>query len=121
MNMLTFPSLNTGAVAQYPLPVTFAWPVEVIRFIDGSDQRFLTRGNTLRAWHVQLSALSEDEIFAVEQFMEALQGQYSLFNFPDPYSGQPVANCRLGSNTLATEYLGVGLTATDFWVVETNG
>jgi hypothetical protein len=119
--MPTFPLLNTGAVAQYPLPLTYTWPVEVIRFIDGSDQRFLVRGKTLRSWHVQLSALREDEIFALEQFMEAVQGQYTLFNFPDPYSGETVPNCRLGSSDLSTEYLAPGLISSDFWVVETNG
>ncbi len=118
--MLTFPSLDTGAVAQYPLPVSYTTPVEIIRFIDGSDQRFITRGKTLRSWHVDLSSLNENEINQLEQFFESLGGQYSVFAFPDPYSGQTVLNCRIGESSLTTNYLAEDLCSTVFWVIECN-
>jgi hypothetical protein len=119
--MLTFPMLSTGAVAQYPLPVTYTLPVETIRFIDGTDQRFMSRGKVLRTWHIQLTALNENEIQNIEDFFDSLEGQYSLFVFPDPYSGQSVPNCRMGQSSLVTDYLAVGLASSDLWVVETNG
>ncbi len=119
--MATFPSLSTGAVAQYPLPVSSTSPVRVIRFIDGADQRFLARGRALRSWHIQLSFVNDDEIHQIQDFFEALGGQYSKFLFPDPYSGQFVPNCVLGESSLATDYLATDLSSTSFWVVETNG
>lgn len=119
--MLTFPVLNSGAVAQYPMPISYVSPVETIRFIDGTDQRFVTRGMTLRTWRIELSFLNEDEINSLEQFFEALSGQYQMFAFPDPYSGTTVANCRLGENSLATDYLATDLGSASLWVVETNG
>lgn len=119
--MPTFPSLSTGAVAQYPLPVSYTSPVQVIRFIDGTDQRYLARGKTLRSWHVQLAFITEDEIHQLEDFFESLGGQYSLFSFPDPYSGQIVPNCVLGESALTTDYLAVNLSSSSLWVVETNG
>lgn len=119
--MLTFPSLNSGAVAQYPLPVSYASPVEIIRFIDGLDQRFMARGKTLRTWHVQLSFLNADEMNQIETFFESLEGQYSIFAFPDPYSQQTVPNCRMGDASFASDYLADDLTSSSFWVVETNG
>jgi hypothetical protein len=119
--MLTFPALSTGAVAQYPLPLSYTSPVEIIRFIDGTDQRFMARGKSLRSWHVQLSFLNEDEIHQLENFFESLRGQYSLFYFPDPYSGLTVPNCVIGESTLVTDYLATDLSSSSFWVVETNG
>ncbi len=119
--MLQFPTLSTGAVAQYPLPVSYTLPVEIIRFIDGTDQRFMGRGKTLRAWHVQLQYLNDAEAYLVEQFFEALGGQYSMFAFPDPYSGTTVPNCVMGETTLITDYLATDLSSASFWVMETNG
>jgi len=116
-----FPFLSTGAVAQYPLPVSYTSPVEIIRFIDGTDQRFSTRAGALRSWHVQLAFISEEEIQQMERFFESLQGQYTMFSFPDPYSGQLVPNCYLGETSLVTDYLTTDLASASFWVVETNG
>ena len=42
--MSTFPLLKSGAVSQYPTTVTQAQPVQVIRFVDGTDQRFSLAG-----------------------------------------------------------------------------
>jgi phage-related protein len=119
--MLTFPLLSTGAVAQYPLPLSYTSPVEIIRFIDGTDQRFLSRAKSLRTWQVKLSFVNEDEISQLETFFETLGGQYSLFAFPDPYSGQLVPNCVMGETALVTDYLATDLSSSTFWVVETNG
>lgn len=119
--MLTFPLLSTGAVAQYPLPLSYTSPVEIIRFIDGTDQRFASRGGALRSWHIQLSFINEDEIHQIETFFETMGGQYSLFAFPDPYSGQIVPNCVMGESALVTDYLATDLSSASFWVVETNG
>jgi hypothetical protein len=119
--MLTFPLLNSGAVAQYPLPLSYTSPVAIIRFIDGTDQRFVARGTTLRTWRIHNAFLNEDEIYQVELFFESTKGQYSLFDFPDPYSGVLVPNCRLGENALSTDYVGVDLASSSLWVVETNG
>lgn len=119
--MLTFPFLSTDAVAQYPLPLSYTSPVEVIRFIDGADQRFPRRASILRSWHVQLSLINDSETYQIEQFFEALAGQYSAFMFPDPYSGEIIPNCRLGDSSLVTDYLATDLSSTSLWVVETHG
>jgi len=119
--MLTFPSLSSGAVAQYPLPLSYTSPVEIIRFVDGTDQRFLSRGASLRSWQIKLSFVNEDEISQLENFFESLGGQYSLFAFPDPYSGTIVPNCVMGETALVTDYLATDLSSSTLWVVETNG
>ena len=57
--MATFPVLSTGAVGQYPMARGVSYNVEVIRFMDGSDQRYLTRGKPLRRWLIKLDQLTE--------------------------------------------------------------
>jgi hypothetical protein len=119
--MATFPLLSSGAVAQYPLPLTYQSATQVIPFIDGLDQRFCRQAGALRAWNVKLSLLSETETQQVEGFFQTLDGQYSTFDFPDPYSGFTVPNCRLGAADLITTYTDVDIASTSFWVIETNG
>jgi hypothetical protein len=119
--MLIFPLLDSGAVAQYPLPLTFQGSAQVISFIDGADQRFIRQAKALRAWEIQLSVLTDSEIQQVESFFLALDGQYQTFSFPDPYSSSTVSNCRLGGPDLVNTYSGVDINSTSIWVVETNG
>lgn len=119
--MANFPTLNTGAVAQYPFPLNTGQGAQVIRFLDGTDQRYLTQARMLRSWRIELDLLNEDEIRQLEQFFVEQGGDYSVFTFPDPYTGAAVPNCRFGSGGLLSEYIGIDTAATAFWVLETNG
>ena len=118
---MEFPTLSSGAVAQYGLATGFAWPSQVIRFVDGTDQRFLSCGRMLRRWLIDLRLLNESEIASVEEFFKAVEGEYSTFSFPDPLSAKSVPNCRVGDPELISEYRDVDVAATSLWVVETNG
>jgi hypothetical protein len=119
--MSTFPLLKSGAVSQYPTTVTQAQPVQVIRFVDGTDQRFLSQGSIRREWQIDLTQLDEAEIYALEQFFVEQQGIYSTFSFPDPISGTNVPNCRFATSQLVTGYLGPDLSSTALQIIETNG
>ncbi len=119
--MPTFPTLSTGAVTQYSLPVFLEQSTQVIRFLDGSDQRFSRQGRIFRRWEIRLDLLNEAELQQLELFFDAQQGQYSPFIFPDPIGGSAVPNCRIGNSELITEYLGVNAGSTSLWVIETNG
>ncbi|HEY7306505.1 MAG TPA: hypothetical protein VH601_20435 [Bryobacteraceae bacterium] len=119
--MATFPLLASGAVTQYPVPQTSGQAVQVIRFLDGSDQRYLTQGRILRQWQIRLSLLTDRELEQIETFFSAQQGDYASFQFPDPISGTIVPNCRFGTPSLVTEYAGIDKGLTSFWVIETNG
>ena len=118
---MDFPMLNSGAVTQYPASVGFSSPTQVIRFLDGTDQRFLVRGRILRRWLIDLGALNESEIAALELFFNSLEGEYSMFDFPDPIGGTSVPNCRIGAPALISEYQDVDIAGISFWVAETNG
>lgn len=116
-----FPALSSGAVVQYPASVIAGQNVQVVRFLDGSDQRYLQQGRIFRSWQIRLSLLTETEIAAIEAFFVAQQGDYLPFSFPDPFSGTAIANCRLASPGIASQYEGVDTVATSLWVIETNG
>ena len=119
--MANFPLLSSGAVTQYPAGLVASQSTHVIRFLDGSEQRHLLQGRQLRRWQIRLDLLNETEIQQIEAFFDALSGDYSAFDFPDPFSGASVPHCRLGAPGLVTEYDGVDLSSTSFWVIETNG
>lgn len=119
--MATFPALSTGAVTQYPLPMTTGQAVQVIRYLDGADQRYLIQGRTFRSWQIKLDLLNESEIQQIEAFFASQQGDFATFVFPDPYSGANVPNCRLAAPSLMTEYVEADTCSTSFWVIETNG
>ncbi len=119
--MNTFPALKSGAVTQYPTVVTQSQPVQVIRFIDGADQRFLSQGPMRREWQINLTQLDEAETYALEQFFAGQQGTYASFIFPDPISGADVPNCKFALSELITGYLGPDMSSTSIRIIETNG
>jgi hypothetical protein len=119
--MATFPILSSTAVMQYPAPLARVRAGRIVRFIDGSDQRFIALGKTLRSWQIKLTLLNEQELGQIEAFFKAQDGEYSLFDFPDPFSGAAVPNCRFSAPTLVTGYQATDVGATSFWVIETNG
>ncbi|HLH01675.1 MAG TPA: hypothetical protein VKX25_02815 [Bryobacteraceae bacterium] len=119
--MAAFPLLKTGSVTQYPLQAMTGQASQVIRFLDGTDQRYMTHARPLRAWQIHLDLLDEDEISSLEAFFRGQLGGYSTFDFPDPISGSSVPFCRLGDDTLVTEYLETDNAASSFWIIETYG
>lgn len=119
--MATFPLLSTGAVAQYPLSRGTSYDVDIVKFVDGSQQRCLVRGRGLRRWLVSLAQLGETELSALENFFDSVQGNAALFTFTDPVSGNAIPNCRVANPTIVTQYLATGSGAAALWIEETNG
>lgn len=89
--MASFPTLKTGAPAQYPLGRAVRYATQAVRFMDGSRQRFRLYGTGLRKWTLKLDLLDEQELGTVIAFVEQ-QGD-APFAFTDPATGDIVANC----------------------------
>jgi hypothetical protein len=119
--MAEFPLLSTGAVAQYPVSRASTYATEVIQFVDGSQQRCMSRGKLLRRWQLTLTQLSDAELLAIEHFFESAQGNFGLFTFTDPITGNSVPNCRLQDPYILTQYLAVGNGSAVVVIEETNG
>ena len=96
--MATFPTLKTGAVAQYPAQRRLQFQNQALRFVDGSEQRYQDSAGGLHKWVIQLTLLDEGEMAAIENFFLANQGRFSSFAFTDPWDGTAYPTCQLGSD-----------------------
>ena len=94
---------------------------QVIRFLDGNDQRYRVQGTPLRRWRIRLDLLNESEIQQLEAFFTEQSGEYSMFTFPDPVTGTDIPNCRFGEPAFFSQYVDVNVNSTSFWIIETRG
>src|SRR5580700_3249140 len=101
--MATFPTLKTGAIAQYPLPVSTRFATQTVQFLNGTQQTFKLYPGCLRRWSLQLDALDEQELDLFVSFVEAQGG--APFSFTDPVSGQSINNC-----IISGDQAGAGMT-----------
>jgi hypothetical protein len=101
-----FPTLKTGAVAQYPATKTNQFASFVVRFLDGGDQRYRQFPAPLRSWIIKLNMLDEAELKALEQFFVAQEGSFGTFSFVDPWTQTTIANCSLDQDMLQYAVLG---------------
>ena len=104
--MNSFPILKTGAVAQYPLAREERFVTDVVRFVDGSEQRFAAYGTPLHRWTIQLSLLDEAEMHLLQEFFRAQMGASGTFAFTDPWAGTVYASCSLENGELRERFDG---------------
>jgi len=96
-----FPTLKTGAVMQYPAKRTLRFNTDIIRFLDGTEQRFRDYPSVLHEWTIQLDLLDEEELTALDQFFVSNQGRFASFSFTDPWDGTVYPNCSLKGDIFA--------------------
>jgi phage-related protein len=104
--MASFPTLRTGAVAQYPADRTREFSTQVYRFLDGSEQRIAEYPAALRRWQIRLELLDEAELDTLQEFFLSEDGRAGSFSFTDPWDGSAHANCSFGGDVLALDFEG---------------
>jgi len=105
-NVASFPVLKTGVVAQYPSDRQRNFSTQVIRFLDGSEQRFPGYGAPLRRWVLRYDLLEESELTDIEQFFASEGGRAGSFSFTDPFDGTVYPNCSLDSDEVDLQFNG---------------
>src|SRR5579872_7067358 len=95
-----FPLLKTGAVVQYPATKTTQYSSFVVRFMDGSDQRYRQYTPALQRWTIKLDLLDEGELHALEQFFTTQEGGFGTFTFVDPWTQTVYLSCSFEQDTL---------------------
>ncbi|MDR3700225.1 MAG: DUF2460 domain-containing protein [Candidatus Sulfopaludibacter sp.] len=95
--------LKTKAVAQYPATKTVQFRNQALRFVDGTEQRYRDAATPLHCWVIQLSALDETEMAAVDIFFSQNQGRLGAFSFTDPWDGKVYAGCCMQSDQMTIE------------------
>lgn len=103
---MRFPRLKTGALAQYPATRALQFNTGVVRFIDGSEQRYRQRRSATKKWIVRLELLDETELARLAAFFRSAAGRAGKFEFEDPWTGELHANCSFEIDELATELAG---------------
>lgn len=93
--MATFPVLKTGAVMQYPATTTIRYASQLLRFQDGSEQRYRDYAAPLHEWAIRLDLLDEGEMKSLETFFLEQQGQFGSFAFVDPNDNTTYPDCSL--------------------------
>lgn len=106
--MANFPTLKTGAVAQYPSDRKRRCSTQVLRFLDGSEQRFAGFGAPLKRWLIRLELLDDTELASFEDFFVEQGGQAGIFTFTDPWDGTVHTNCSFEGDTMTADYRGRG-------------
>lgn len=102
--MAQFPRLKTNAVAQYPSGAGRTYRTEVLRFVDGGEQRYPQSADGGRYWLIRLDLLDEAEADAVRRFFDQQSGRFGRFTFVDPWTDEEVANCAFSSDVLEVEF-----------------
>src|SRR5712692_7260296 len=90
-----FPTLKTGAVAQYPATKSVCYSSRVVKFLDGSDQRYREYGTPRHKWLFPLTLLDQTELNALEQFFTSQEGQSGGFAFTDPWTHTQYPACSI--------------------------
>jgi hypothetical protein len=101
--MSNFPNLKTGAVQQYPARTVVEYRTEVVRFVDGSEQRFRDYKAPLRRWIISLTLLDETELSRLREFFREQRGAAGTFSFTDPADGTVYASCFLDGDAMTEE------------------
>ena len=109
--MVDFPSLKTGAITQYPSERRTGYSTTVLRFVDGSEQRWREQGSPARRWVLRLSSLDEMEAAVLAGFFDAQGGRAGHFSFQDPWDASVYADCSFEQDTLPVDISGEGLAA----------
>ena len=116
--MADFPTLKTGAVAQYPSDRTREYSTVVHEFLDGSEQRSAAYAAPLRRWLIRLDLLDEAEMFRLEEFFMEQGGAAGEFGFTDPWDGTPHPNCSIEGGGVDLNFLGAGRGTVELMVKE---
>jgi len=105
--MSQFPILKTGAVMQYPARKDVQFATTVVRFMDGSEQRFRLYPAPLHSWRIELSLLDESELHQLREFFRQQEGAFGSFGFTDPWTGTNYPACSLQSDSMNDSLLDV--------------
>ena len=101
---------------QYPARTDVCFSTAVVRFMDGSEQRFRLYQAPLHRWTIQLELLDEGELSQLREFFRDQNCQ--SFGFTDPASGTVYPSCCIGDDSLTDRLAAVSAASTSLTIVE---
>ncbi|MEO8100787.1 MAG: DUF2460 domain-containing protein [Acidobacteriota bacterium] len=106
--MAVFPTLKSGAVAQYPAERSRRFATVVCEFVGGGEQRFPQFKRALKRWEIRLELLDEEELFHLETFLVEQAGATGSFSFADPWDDTVYLDCSFEGDQMGLEFAGNG-------------
>lgn len=88
MGSSEWPKLKTGVIAQYPVDGQIRTNTRVIRFVDGSEQRYQKLARPLRSWLLRYSHLDLTENAVLDRWFVVNSGAGNNFTFTDLLDGR---------------------------------
>jgi hypothetical protein len=82
--MAVYPQLGTGALSQFPIVKRRRVRTVVNTTADGHSVKLADTAGASIEWRLQYSALSDDELAALQQFFTSMEGALNAFTFLDP-------------------------------------
>ncbi|MGB9604885.1 MAG: DUF2460 domain-containing protein [Bryobacteraceae bacterium] len=76
---------------------------EVLRFLDGSEQRYRQARGPLKQWVLNFGAIEDEEARRLVNFFEGQQGRVGSFAFEDPWEKTTNPNCSLVNDEVRLE------------------
>lgn len=104
--MSTFPTLKTGAVVQYPASRNTQLATDIVKFIDGSEQRFRGYAQCYRRWLINCDALDETELHNIRTFVQEMNGAAGVFAFTDPWDTTVYEKCSIEGDVFTEALVG---------------
>jgi len=101
--MSNFPTLKTGATLQYPAQKAAGFSTDIVKFMDGSEQRFRGYQTPLRRWVIRLDLLDQTELHVLREFFRTQNGSAGTFSFTDPWDGTVYPTCSLEDDEMAED------------------
>ena len=98
--MATFPALKTGAVAQYPAVRASQYRNQILRFVDGNEQRYRDSAGPLHRWTIHFDYLDATEMASIQDFFLSNQGGFESFTFTDPWDNTVYPSCSIAGDIL---------------------
>jgi len=93
-----FPTLKTGAVMQYPATKSLRFNTDIIRFLDGTEQRYRDSPSAQHQWVIRLDLLDDAELATLDDFCISNQGRFGAFSFTDPWDGTVYPSCSFAAD-----------------------
>ena len=93
--MSELPKLKTGSAMQYPSTRGLGRRVRILRFVDGTEQRFPLDGKAHGQWRMSFRQLDDTERRELERFVEESAASGSVISIVDPWDGRRHDQCRL--------------------------
>lgn len=90
---------------QYPAANDALYSTGIVKFVDGTEQRYRDYKAPLRRWVIRLDLLDEAELSSLEDFFMDRDGQFGSFAFIDPRDATEYPDCCLESDSFDATYV----------------